>query len=245
MITVRFHGCLKSYGSRFTLYADTPAEALRALFLQIDGLRQMVADGHFLVRLNGAVVLESEAEQVFVNPASGELHLIPRTAGAGRAGQLVAGVALIAFAWWNPFGWAASSALLTGITSAGIGLVAGGVAQMLARPPKAPTDRAGVAASRNSAFSNLDNTVGQGKPVPLAYGLVYCGSRVVSQGIETRRIGADAPAETNPIAREVNIRKTFVRGTAALAPNGQPYQTDFDNDSVRARNYTAVLIEKG
>lgn len=154
MITVRFHGCLKAYGSRFTLHADTPAEALRALFLQIDGLRQMVADGYFLVRLNGAVVAESEAEQVLVNPASGELHLIPRIAGAGRAGQLVAGVALIAFAWWNPFA-------------------------------------------------------------------------------------------TDPTAREVNIRKTFVRGTAALAPNGQAYQTDFDNDSVRARNYTAVLIEKG
>nr|UOP05350.1 tail assembly protein [Conchiformibius kuhniae] len=221
MITVRFHGCLKSYGSRFDLHADTPAEALRALFLQIDGLRQMVADGHFLVRFNGAVLSADEAEHRFRQPAAGELHLVPRTAGAGRAGQIVAGVVLIAFAWWNPFGWAAGGALLTGITSAGIGLVAGGVAQMLARPPKA-VERTGVAASRNSAFSNLDNTAGQGQPVPLAYGLVYCGSRVVSQGIETRRTGADAPAADNPTAREVNIRKTFVRGTAPLHPTGSP-----------------------
>lgn len=60
MITICFHGCLKFYGSRFTLHADTPAEALRALFLQILGLRQMVVDGHFLVRLNGAMVLEKK-----------------------------------------------------------------------------------------------------------------------------------------------------------------------------------------
>ena len=37
MITIVFHGDLQRFGRRFDLHAATPAEALRALFLQICG----------------------------------------------------------------------------------------------------------------------------------------------------------------------------------------------------------------
>nr|WP_250581380.1 hypothetical protein [Neisseria subflava] len=70
---------------------------------------------------------------------------------------------------------------------AGVGMVAGGVAQMLTKPPKFDGGK-GVENSRNSGFSNLSNTAAQGQPMPLAYGRIYCGSRVVSQGIESRRL---------------------------------------------------------
>lgn len=38
----------------------------------------------------------------------------------------------------------------------------------------------------------------------------------------------------------LGMKKTFVTGVAATAPNGQKYNTDFENDSVRAMNYEAV-----
>lgn len=133
MITVCLYGGLRKYGRRFDLHAETPAEALHALFVQIQGLRQAVRDGLFQVRFNGQDQNEETIESHFRRPGSGILHIVPRVAGAGKAGQFVAGVALIAFAWWNPFGWAAGGALLSGVYSAGIGLALGGVAQMLTK----------------------------------------------------------------------------------------------------------------
>lgn len=38
MITVCFYGDLRKYGRRFVLHAATPAEALHALFMQLNGL---------------------------------------------------------------------------------------------------------------------------------------------------------------------------------------------------------------
>ena len=102
----------------------------------------------------------------------------------------------------------------------------------------------GKKSSRNTAFSNLDNAIAQGQPVPLAYGLVYCGSRVISQGVESRRTSNDDPVLQNPTANiALSINKKFVSGVPAVAPNGQPYATDFANDSVRSRNYVATLSQ--
>ena len=128
---------------------------------------------------------------------------------------------------------------------AGVGLALGGVAQMLSKQPNLNANVQGQKASKNTAFSNLDNTIAQGQPVPLAYGLVYCGSRVISQGVESRRIGNnDDPILHNPTANiALSINKKFVAGIPAVAPNGQPYATDFANDSVRARNYVATLSQ--
>lgn len=239
MITICLYGNLKKIGSKFELHAASPADALNGLFSQINDLREKIRAGTFLVRLNGKIQNENNVLDNFNLPEHhATIHIVPRTAGAGRAGQIIAGAALISLAFLNPFGLAASSAVLSSMMTGGIGLVLGGVAQMLAKPPKMGGSQ-GETKSRNTAFSNLDNTAAQGQPVPLAYGLVYCGSRVISQGVSSRRVGAGDPVLSNPTARNININKSFVAGVAAVAPNGQAYNTDFSNDSVRARNYIA------
>ena len=150
--------------------------------------------------------------------------------------------------------------------SAGVGLVAGGIAQMLARPPKLDNEQRGQKAGRNTAFSHLANTAAQGQPVPLAYGLVYAGSRVASQGVESRRLATGAAAQpdgflarwsgicrpeqagtpSDPLAVDLTLgmKRTFAAGVEATAPNGQKYNTDFADDSVRARNYTAEYVKE-
>lgn len=246
MITVCLHGSLREYGRRFDLHVETPAEALRALFCQLDGLRDKMRSGFFQVRFNGQDQSEAGIAEAFAQPAAGILHLVPRVAGAGRNGavlQIIAGVVLMVFAWWNPGGYLGAS-MVAGAMSAGIGMVLGGVAQLLTKPPKLDMEQRGQKAGRNTAFSNLDNTAAQGQPVPLAYGLVYCGSRVVSQGVESRRVDtAGDVVLQDPTAENItlNIKKTFIPGVAARAPNGQPYNTDFNHDSVRARNYKATI----
>lgn len=243
MITVCLYGGLREYGRRFDLFVSSPAEALRALFTQLPGLRERVRQGFFQVRFKGMDQTEETVAEQFGRPESGILHIVPRVAGAGKNGawQIVAGVVLMVVGY---FTFGATSAWGASLISAGMGMAIGGVAQMLTKPPKLDMEQRGARAGRNTAFSNLDNTAAQGQPVPLAYGRVYCGSRVVSQGVESRRLdSAGDPVLQDPAAENItlNIRKTFVQGKAATAPDGQPYDTDFDDDSVRARNYTATI----
>lgn len=263
MITVRLYGALAQFGRRFDLHADTPAEALHALFAQIRGLRRKVSDGLFQVRFNGRDYSEEELADGFRRPASGVLHIVPRTAGAGKNGgiiQTIAGVVLIVVGALTS--WSGGGILI----QTGIGLVLGGVAQMLTKQPKPDQGRNGAESSRNTAFSNLANTAAQGQPVPLAYGLVYAGSRVASQGVESRRLATGAAAQpggflarwsgirrpeqagtpSDPLAVDLTLgmKRTFVAGVAATAPNGQKYNTDFADDSVRARNYTAEYVKE-
>ena len=234
MITIYLYGNLKRFGSRFCLHAHSPADALNGLFSQIKGLRKKILAGTFLVRLNGEIQTESNIQKTFnQNQVEAVIHIIPRTAGAGRVGQVIAGVVIAAVGAYFGQTWAVQF---------GVGLALGGVAQMLSKQPNLNANVQGQKTSRNTAFSNLDNTIAQGQPMPLAYGLVYCGSRVISQGVESRRISNDDPVLHNPTANvSLSISKNFVVGVPAIAPNGQPYQTDFSNDSVRARNYVATL----
>ena len=266
MITVCFYGDLSRFGRRFDLQAETPAEALHALFVQIGGLREHIRNGVYQVRFGGEDQTEAGIAEAFRRPASGILHIVPRVRGAGKNGgliQTVVGAVLIVV---GAITYAAGGASLV---AAGIGMVAGGVAQMLTKPPKMK-EFSGTDAGRNSAFSNLSNTAAQGRPMPLAYGRVYAGSRVVSQGVESRRLNGTASAEhpggslwrmlaksrgRNPArvggqngpdalpAADLTfgLTKKFITGAAATAPNGQKYHTDFADDSVRAANYEVVL----
>ena len=238
MITIYLHGSLKrDFGSRFCLYAESPADALNGLFLQISGLREKIRAGTFLVRLNDEIQTEDSFIKNFRQPEKNAVvHIIPRTAGAGRVGQVIAGVVIAFVGAYFGQAWA---------VQLGVSLALGGVAQMLSKQPNLNANVQGQKASRNTAFSNLDNTMAQGQPMPLAYGLVYCGSRVISQGVESRRTSNDDPVLQNPTANiALSINKKFVAGVPAVAPNGQPYQTDFANDSVRARNYVATLTSR-
>lgn len=69
MITICLHGSLKrDFGNRFCFHAVSPADALNGLFSQINGLREKIRAGTFLVRLNGIIQTEQSLEQNFRQP---------------------------------------------------------------------------------------------------------------------------------------------------------------------------------
>lgn len=240
MIQVRFYGDLRDFGDRFRLHVKDAKEALHALMMQIDGLRAHLEKGEYRVRFNKVDQTE-ETLADGLSGGSGVLHIVPVVRGAGKNGvwQTIAGVVLVvvgAFTGGSDGGF---------LINAGIGLILGGVAQMLTKTPKLePPDAQN--SNTSSSFSNLQNTSAQGRPIPLAFGRVYCGSRLISQGLETYRVDVDAAKQTvDPTATILTeLKKTFTQGVPALAPNGQPYNTDFNNSSVRDRNYTVVVEDK-
>ncbi|SUB58960.1 Phage-related protein, tail component [Phocoenobacter uteri] len=76
--------------------------------------------------------------------------------------------------------WAGGVALI----ATGIGMIAGGVAQMLTKTPEMGQSN-DTEKKQSTHFSNLSNMTAQGRPVPLAYGKIRTGSLVISQGVET------------------------------------------------------------
>ncbi|HDV7219040.1 TPA: tail assembly protein, partial [Mannheimia haemolytica] len=165
-----------------------------ALCTQISGLREALRDGVYKVRIGKQYLDPSALEKgLFYCLKKGQtIHFTPVIQGAKSGGifQAVLGVALIGAAFFlGPVGWGvlgASSAMMMG--AMGASMLLGGVAQMLTKMPNAPNIGNEKEKENSTSFSNLNNLVAQGKPVPLAYGLIRTGSLVISQGVETMTV---------------------------------------------------------
>nr|DAS84887.1 MAG TPA: tail assembly protein [Bacteriophage sp.] len=179
MVNVRFYGSLKQFGTEFRLDCKTPAEVVQALTSQIPKLRQFIQQGLFTVRV-GREYLDNRYLEQGLNKNLKEnatVHFTPVLKGSKKAGlfQTIVGAVMVVV------GAVFQQYYLVG---AGIGLMAGGVAQMLT---KMPSMKSGKEAEKkqSTSFSNLSNMAAQGRPVPLAYGRIRVGSLIISQGIET------------------------------------------------------------
>ncbi|EMC0947182.1 tail assembly protein [Escherichia coli] len=172
----------------------TGSEAIRALAMQIPAFRQKLSDGWYQVRIAGRDAGETELSARLNEPLvnGAVIHIVPRLAGAKSGGvfQVVLGAALIAVAWWNPVGWLGAAAV-SGMYAAGASMILGGVAQMLAPKARTPTATNTDNGRQNTYFSSLDNMVAQGNVLPVLYGEMRVGSRVISQEVSTRDEGND------------------------------------------------------
>ncbi|ELN3085502.1 tail assembly protein [Escherichia coli] len=188
MARICLYGDLQRFGRRIDLRVNTGAEAIRALTVQIPAFRQKLNDGWYQVRIAGRDAGEAELSARLGEPlvSGAVIHIVPRLVGAKSGGvfQAVLGAALIAVAWWNPAGWLGAAAV-SGMYAAGASMILGGVAQMLAPKPKMPGQSATDNGKQNTYFSSLDNMVAQGNVLPVLYGEMRVGSRVVSQEIST------------------------------------------------------------
>jgi len=212
MVTIRLLGeAGRRYGRRFQLAVKTPAEAVRALCLQIPGLRQYLLESgdkgiSWRVVTDHAEGLD---EDQMLWPLSKRLVLAPLPAGRGATGKIIAGVALVAAAIiLAPVGGGflgiAGTGFLTGAASTAIGsiglsLIFSGVAEMLTPTPKMPNVKGGGLGGGSSATSGRSreeqlnsfafdksnaNTV-QGDVVPVLYGERIIGALpVLSFGLE-------------------------------------------------------------
>ncbi|PNK59476.1 tail assembly protein [Psychrobacter sp. FDAARGOS_221] len=231
MAIVRLYGDLTDFGTRFDLKVKTAGEAMRALFTQIDGLQRRISEGGYFVRVARKDVTDNTIGTDFSRDLTDNdvIHVVPEIAGAGKFGQIILGTAMIGAAFFTGgASIAAWGALSTGLLTAGIGMVLGGVAQMLTKQPSFG-DTSNTNKSRSSSFSSLGNNTAQGSCVPVAYGEIMIGSKVISQSIESYKVSGDVVAKD--AAQLVQTRDYHVP-TAF-----DNYNLDADDDSVRAVNY--------
>lgn len=139
-------------------------------------------------------------------PPGAVVHIVPRMAGAKNGiWQVVAGAALIGASFIPGLNAVAAAALF----SAGTSMALGGVAQMLTPVPKTPAVGQTDNGKQNTYFSSLENMVAQGNPVPVLYGEMQIGSRVISQMMSTRDestsgkvVVIGSPLQTNTTLRQ-------------------------------------------
>ncbi|EAS4825617.1 tail assembly protein [Salmonella enterica] len=193
MARVCLYGDLQRFGKRFSLSIKTAAEGVYALAMQIPGFRQRINEGWYQVRIAGEDVSADNLTARLHEPLppGAVIHIVPRMEGAksGWTG-ILAGAALIAASFipgLNVAVWAGAAATWSSLAfSLGVSMMLGGVAQMLAPQPKAPSMHNADNGKQNTYFSSLDNMVAQGNPLPVAYGEVMTGSRRISQELSTR-----------------------------------------------------------
>ncbi|ARC40409.1 tail assembly protein [Citrobacter braakii] len=194
MARVCLHGDLQRFGRRFSLSIKTGAEAIYALAMQIPGFRQKMNDGWYQIRIAGQDVDETSLSARLHEPLpdGAIIHIVPRMAGAKSGGlfQVVLGAVAIGAAFFTGgASLAAWGAFSTGLFTAGVGMMLGGVAQMLTPQAKIPSSRQTDNGKQNTYFSSLDNLVAQGNALPVLYGEMLVGSRTISQEISTRDEG--------------------------------------------------------
>ena len=179
MAIVKFYGNLKQYGDKYKINADTAAEALNCLYIQIKGLKEDIKKGFFRVRINKKDISEKTIQFGLQSqlPPNSVIHIVPVAAGAKNGGVLsvIAGAVMVVVGCWSGQYWLAGM---------GFGMMVGGAAMMMTKTPKMK-DNANDDGKKSTSFSSLGNATAQGAPVPLPYGEIMVGSRVESEGVET------------------------------------------------------------
>jgi predicted phage tail protein len=201
LTTIHLHGRLgRLFGREYTIGANTPAEALRALCFRVKGFRNYLFDSE----KNGIVyrlMLGRKTvgpEQLMTPLPSNEVHLFPIPVVAAKKGviSIIVGVVLIAATilssgagaglWGNymaalggkaGIGWGMAASM-------GTALVLGGISQLIANP-KMPNLTSDANNDRSYIFNGSAQTTRQGGPIPIGYGRLHVGAQVISQGVTT------------------------------------------------------------
>ncbi len=177
MREVKLYGHLgKTFGKVFRFDVKTVAEAIAALKANLEGfeaylLKHSKPGYHIFVDKRN--LGEKDLPELC---GKGTIKIIPAVAGAKRGGvlQTIIGAIMVIVGTFVPgMQW---------MIQPGIALMAGGIVQMLVRPPgRSETEKPDNRPSYS--FNGPVNTTTQGNPIPVCYGELVVGSQVASMGL--------------------------------------------------------------
>jgi predicted phage tail protein len=204
MRAVKVYGQLaKRLGQRvFRADVASPAEAVRFLCANFPGLDQWLIDSEqdgIGYRVTAGRTKVDEQDFSMACSDDRVISITPVLAGAGAAGKILLGVALIGLSFAVP--GLAFGAVLAGQISSGVGnalliggqmiaglgasLALGGVAQLISPSPKMAMKADDPRKLQSYSFSGIQNTSVQGTPIPCVYGKMFVGSILLSASIAT------------------------------------------------------------
>jgi len=182
--TIKLYGILgKKFGKQFKLDVANTREAMRALSAQVPGFEKFMLHAHeqgltFAVYQDKLNISEQEID---MSTDASVIKIVPKVIGAGGNGivqTIIGAILIVAGAVAMYFGqpWGAN------LIGAGIGMMIGGVAQMLMPKIDNTQDSNQDGNKANMGFGGAVTTVAQGNPVPVLRGRREVGGFIVSAG---------------------------------------------------------------
>lgn len=189
LTTIRLYGVLGArFGRVHRLAVQTSAEAVKALCINLDGLESYLLNA----KKNGMTFAVFRGRRNigaddFKNLAgSTDIRIAPVMEGAKKAGlfqTILGAVMVVAGIVVTGMTFGSAGVIGAGMVSAGIGMMAGGIYQMLSPQPKGLQGRDDPDNKPSYAFGGSVNTLAMGNPVALLYGEREIGGAIISAGI--------------------------------------------------------------
>lgn len=156
---------------------------------------------HYEILINGQTV--NCKEEFFLNQVIKTVEVVPIILGAGFA---VAAGALMAYAGATGAIFAAGTIGATMLFTFGVGLALAGLVYMMSAPDAIdPVDQEASVKGESYFFSTTRNVATQGSAVPLGYGTLRVGSKVIGNTI--RNIDADSEEQPEPVDTRTNKQR--------------------------------------
>ncbi|MBJ9935022.1 tail assembly protein [Acinetobacter pittii] len=199
--TIKLYGVLaEKFGKQFQLDVVNTREAMRALSVQVPGFESFMLRAHesglkFAVFLNNKNSKYKNKQSSIYDPDSKQqiegdnisvdqldmsteadtIHIVPRVVGAGGNGvfQTILGAVMVVVGSYTGQYWAVGM---------GVGMMIGGVSQMLMPKIDNTQDQNQDGNRANKGFGSAVTTVAQGNPVPILYGQREIGGFIISAG---------------------------------------------------------------
>ncbi|MFP2504424.1 tail assembly protein [Buttiauxella gaviniae] len=189
MTRIELGGVLgKTFGKSHERLVSTTAEAMRALCCTINGFEKFLNTSKNR-GLTYAVFRGKKniGEDDLGFPVTTEIiRLVPVIIGSKKAGLLqtiLGAVLVVAGVIVTGLSWGYAAPVGGAMISSGIGLMAGGIIQMLSPQPGGLASKQSADNQASYAFGGVTNTAAQGYPVPLGYGRRRIGGAIISAGI--------------------------------------------------------------
>ena len=199
---------LKLYGElakfighkEFEIKVHSLPQAISFLVNNFPGVEAYMTPKLYQVRIGNYEISEDEIDYPI---GQQDIHIVPVISGAGRGvGRFLLGGLLIGASFFFPgaglfgttgllgagaAGAGIGTAIGTGLSAIGAGLVLSGVSEML-YPTQTPQFEDSPQISFN--FAGTQNTARAGTPVPIVYGEIFTGSVVISGDVDTVAVNA-------------------------------------------------------
>jgi len=192
MTRIELGGVLgKTFGKVHNRLISTTHEATRALAATVEGFEKFMISSQRR-GLTYAVFRGKDniGEDDLNYPINEDvIRIVPVVIGSKKAGilQTILGAVLVvvgAVGMFTPWGQALGGATWGSYAmQAGVGLMAGGIIQMLSPQPAGLASKQDADNRASYAFGGVTNTAAQGYPVPLLYGRRRIGGAIISAGI--------------------------------------------------------------
>ncbi len=193
MVKVILHGDLcEDFGySELQLKVKTKKEVMKALCANFPGFRtklqRKAQDGLFYRMVDEEGNICEEIKD-YDTKCPEEIHLVPSIIGSGPVGLILAGGGLSYFGGYTAL---AGSFLGKMLFNIGVSLLIQGIQLLLAGEQQGPTQEVAVE-TQSFIFQNTNNTVVQGFGIPIIYGQIRLGSKVISTNLESVDISVEA-----------------------------------------------------